>query len=109
MALFTQEELEAIPLADAEIEENFHLTNEDLRSSRKIGRQAQLEALPPDRRKRAEQQKAWYEANREKVAEQQKAYREANREKVAEQQKAWRKKNPDYFRQRYQRLKKTTT
>ena len=56
---FTAEELEAMRLADEEIEREFRLTN-----------------------KVAEYQKAYREANREKLAAQQKAYREANREKV---------------------------
>jgi hypothetical protein len=90
MALFTKEELEAIRLADQEIEEDFYLTNEDLRHSRKLDREAQLEAMDPNKRK---------------VAAQKKAYYEANRDKVAAQQKAWREKNPDYFRQRYQNRK----
>ncbi len=139
MALFTKEELEAIRLADLEIEEDFHLTNEDLRRSRTLDREAYLEAMDPEKRKVAAwnkayreankdkvaaqkkayreankdkvaaQQKAWYEANKDKVAAQQKAYREANKDKVAAQQKAWREKNPDYFRQRYQNRKQAAT
>ena len=76
--------------ADAEIEEDFCLTQEDLQRSRQFDRLASFEALPVDKQKVAAQKKAYYEANREKVAAQQKAYREANREKVAAQQKAYR-------------------
>lgn len=36
MALFTPQELEELRLADLEIEEEFHLNNEDLRRSRDL-------------------------------------------------------------------------
>ena len=39
--------------------------------------------------KRADQRRAWYEANREKIADQRRAYYEANREKIADRQRAW--------------------
>lgn len=66
--------------ADAEIEADFRLTNDDLRRSRELDRLSVLESMSPERRKIAASQKAWYEANKEKVAASQKAYREANRE-----------------------------
>ena len=78
---FTKEELAAMAAADAEIEANFRLTNQDLRRSRELDRLAHIDALDPEKRKVAASKKAWYEANREKVAASQKAYREANREK----------------------------
>lgn len=90
MALFTKEELEAIRLADLEIEEDFHLTNEDLRRSRTLDREAHLEAMDPEKRK---------------IAAQQKAYREANKEQIAAQQKAWNDAHPDYCRNYRQRKK----
>ena len=79
---FTPEELAEMAAADAEIEASFHLEQSDLERSRDLDRTARFEALPPEKRKVAAQQKAYREANREKVAAQQKAYREANREKV---------------------------
>ena len=78
---FTAEELAEMAAADAEIEAEFRLTPEDLEQSAKLDREAKFSSLPPEKRKVAEYQKAYYEANREKVAAQQKAYREANREK----------------------------
>ena len=87
---FTKEELEEMRRADEEIERSFALTPEDLRRGRELDRAARLEALPHDKRKVAEYQRAYYEANREKVAEYKRAYREANREKVAAQQRAYR-------------------
>ena len=78
---WTSEELAEMAAADAEIEATFRLLPEDLERARNQDRLARFEALPPERRKVAARQKAWYEANREKVAARQKAYREANREK----------------------------
>ena len=80
-ALFTPEELAEMAAADAEIEAEFRLEQDDLERSRELDKIARFESLPPEKRKVAAQKKAYYEANREKVAAQQKAYREANREK----------------------------
>ncbi len=78
---FTAEELAEMAAADAEIEAEFRLTPEELEQSSELDREAKFSSLPPEKRKVAEYQKAYYEANREKVAAQRKAYREANREK----------------------------
>ena len=78
---FTPEELAERAAADAEIEASFRLEPDDLIRSARFDRLARFDALPPEKRKVAAQQKAYREANREKVAAQQKAYREANREK----------------------------
>ena len=78
---WTSEELAEMAAADAEIEATFRLLPEDMERAREQDRLAQFEALPPERRKVAAQQKAYREANREKVAAQKKAYYEANREK----------------------------
>ena len=86
---FTAAELEEMRRADAEIEAEFRLTNDDLQLSRRIDRDAVLEDLPKNKRKLAEYQRAYREANREKLAEYQRAYYEANREKLAEQQRAY--------------------
>ena len=86
---FTPEELEEMRRADAEIDRNFRLTNDDLRRSRQLDRDAALEAKDNKGRQTAAQKKAWYEANREKVSAQKKAWYEANREKVSAQKKAW--------------------
>ena len=78
---FTPEELEAMRLADEEIEREFHLTQEDFERSEKLDREARHERLDFAAQKVAAQKKAYYEANREKLAAQQKAYREANRKR----------------------------
>lgn len=82
--MFTPEELAEMVAADAEIEKEFRLTQEDLDRSRELDLEAKFQALPAEKQKLAKYQKAYYEANREKVAAQQKAYREANREKLRE-------------------------
>ena len=89
---WTSEELAEMAAADAEIEATFRLLPEDLERAREQDRLARFEALPPERRKIAAQQKAWYEANREKVAAQRKAYREANREKYNEYMREYMRK-----------------
>lgn len=76
MALFTPEELEALRQIDEEIEEDFHLTNEDLRRSRQLDREAQLNAMDPEQRKRSTRQKAYREANREKRNQYMRQYRQ---------------------------------
>ena len=88
-SVFTTEELAAMAAADAEIEAEFALTQEDLVRARQMDRESVLAGMDHKRRHVAQRQKAYREANREKVAQQQKAYREANREKVAQRQKAW--------------------
>jgi hypothetical protein len=80
MALFTKEELEELRRADAELEEDFRQTPEEIRQSRERDREAKLDRLDNKEKKIAENQRAYYEANREKIAENQRAYREANRE-----------------------------
>ena len=89
---WTSEELAEMAAADAEIEATFRLLPEDLERAREQDRLARFEALPPERRKIAAQQKAYREANREKVAAQRKAYREANREKYNEYMREYMRK-----------------
>ena len=63
---FTAEELAEMAAADAEIEAEFRLTLEDLEQSSELDREAKFSSLSPEKRKVAEYQKAYYEANREK-------------------------------------------
>ena len=89
MAFFTAEELEEMRRADEEIEANFRLTNEDIRRSRELDKNAKFARKSNKQQKIAENQRAYYEANREKIAENKRAYYEANREKIAENQRAY--------------------
>ena len=115
--LFTEAELEELRRADAEIEEGFTLTQEDLNFSRNLDREAKLDKLDNHGRKIAAQQAAYREANREKIAAQQAAYYEANREKIAAQQAAYREANREkwnayqreYRRKRREEQKKATS
>ena len=92
---FTPEELAEMARADAEIEESFCMTADDLRVSREIDREARMSDMDNAKRRIAEQQRAYYEANRDKIAEQKRAYYEANRDKIAEQKRAYREANRD--------------
>ena len=91
--MFTDEELEELRRADAELDANFIQTQEEITASRKRDRAAVLDNLDNQKRARAENQRAYYEANREKIAENKRAYYEANREKIAENKRAYREAN----------------
>ena len=106
--LFTEEELEELRRADAELDEEYHLTQEDIVFSRQLDREAKLDRMDNRGRRSAAQKAAYYEANREKIAAQKAAYYEANREKIAAQKAAWQKKNRDKYNayQRAYRAKK---
>lgn len=65
--MFTPEELAEIAAADAEIEAEFRLTQEDLDRSRELDREAKFRALPMEKQKVAAQQKAYREANWEQL------------------------------------------
>ena len=92
MRKWTAEELAEMAAADAEIEREFRLCQEDVDLSRRIDRDAKDDRRNNKERKVAAQKKAWYEANREKVAAQQKAYREANREKYNAYQREYQRR-----------------
>ena len=100
---FTPEELEAMRLADEEIERDFRWTNEELEASRKRDRESIFDRKDVAAQKVAAQKKAWYEANREKVATQQKAWYEANREKVAAKKKAYYEANREKINEKRRR------
>ena len=63
--LFTEEELEELRRADEELDEDFHLTQDDLIFSRQLDRDAKLDRLDNKGRKIAAQKAAYREANRE--------------------------------------------
>ena len=79
--------------ADAEIEAEFRLTNEDINLSRSLDRDAVLDGMDAKQRKLAEYNRAYYEANKDKRSEYQRAYREANKDKRAEYNRAYREAN----------------
>ena len=62
---WTAEELAEMARADAEVEAEFRLTNEDLEFSRSLDRYAVLDGMDAKQRKLAEYQRAYREANRD--------------------------------------------
>lgn len=95
--LFTPEELEELRRADAELDEEYTLSKEDIALSRSLDRDAKLERLDNKGRKIAAR-------NAARSA----AYREANREQIAARHAAWQKKNREKWNayQRAYRAKK---
>lgn len=63
---FTPAELAEMAAADAEIEASFRLEQADLDRSRELDRLAHFDGLSPEKRKVAEYQRAYREANRDK-------------------------------------------
>ena len=98
MALFTPEELEELRRADAELDEEFVQTQEEIEESRKRDKQVLFDRLDSKGKKAAENQRAYYEANREKIAENQRAYYEANREKYNEYMRIYLRKRREAAR-----------
>ena len=74
MALFTPEELEELHRADAELDETFVLTQEEIENSRERDREVKYSRKDTKAQKVAEYQRAYREANKEKVAASQRAY-----------------------------------
>lgn len=90
--MFTPEELEELRRADAEIDENFRLTNEEIQASRKRDRESVIDRKDNHGKKIAAQQAAYREANKEKIAAQQAAWKKGNREKWNAYLREYRKK-----------------
>ena len=90
--MFTPEELEELRRIDAEIDETFRQTNEEIQASRKRDRESVIDRKDNHGKKIAAQKAAYREANREKIAAQQAAYREANREKYNAYQREYQRK-----------------
>ena len=109
MPLFTQEELEELRRADEELEDGFTLTQEELNFSRRMDREAKLDALDNRGRRKAARSAAYREANKDKIAARSAAYREANKDKIAESHRAYYKANREkwnaYLRE-YRRRKR---
>ena len=63
---FTEQELEELRKADAELDEEYTLTMEDIALSRKLDKDAKFERMDNKEKKIAAQKAAYREANREK-------------------------------------------
>ena len=92
---FTPEELEAMRLADEEIEREFYLSIDDIAASNELDRASLYDRKSEKERKVAAQNKAYREANKDKIAEYNKAYRKANKDKIAARRKAYYEANKD--------------
>ena len=86
---FTPEELAEMARADAEIEREFILTDEEAAESRALDRAALMARKDNQAKAVAEYQRRYYEANKEAVAEYQRRYYEVNKEAVAEYQRRY--------------------
>ena len=114
---FTPEELEAMRLADEEIdrefEENYVADQVHKEMDAWLDELAIMDLLDHQSARRRKRQKkysaAYYEAHREEIAAKQAAYREAHREEIAAKQAAYREANREkynaYMRE-YQRARR---
>ena len=66
MAFFTPEELEELRKADADLDDTYRLTSEDIAFSRQLDREAKLAKKDNRGKKAAARSAAYYEANKEK-------------------------------------------
>ena len=89
---FTEEELEELRRVDAELDEEYSLTQEDIAFSRQLDREAKLDRLDNCGRRKAARSAAYREANKDKIAESKLAYREANRERYNAYMREYRRK-----------------
>ena len=85
---FTKEELEAMRLADEEIEREFYLSADAIAASNELDHAALYDRKSEKERKVAAQNKAYRKANKDKIAARRKAYYEANKDKIAARRKA---------------------
>jgi hypothetical protein len=79
--LFTEEELEELRRSDAELDEEFCQTQQEIEASRARDRQAKLDRMDNRARKIAENQRAYREANREKYNNYMREYTRKRRER----------------------------
>lgn len=91
-SIFSDVELEAMRLADEEIEKQFSLSREEIEFSRRMDHQAKLDRLEDNERKIAARRAAYYQANKDKCAAYQAAYYRANKDKRADYQREYRRR-----------------
>ena len=92
MLKFTPEELEEMRRFDEELDADFRQTQEEIVASQKRDRAAVVEAMEPGKRRAAEYQAAYYEANKDKIAEYQAAWVRKNRDKWNAYQREYRRR-----------------
>lgn len=106
MRTWTQEEIDAMRLADSEIEEEFCMTREEImegkaRDTEAIDGQLGFSDLKRMQCQR-EYNKRYYAAHKEKLNERSRRYRQEHLGECRERERAWRERNADYV-QTYQR------
>ena len=84
---FTKEELEAMRLADEEIDREFSLSVDDIAAYNELDRAALYDRKGEKERELTAQLKAYREANKDNIAAQRKVYYEANRENINEKRR----------------------
>ena len=89
---FTAEELDAMRLADAEIEATFCITADEIKGSRDLDKQIKREGMDAKKRKIAAKQAEYYAANREKIAAKQAEYRAEHRDEYNAYMREYRKR-----------------
>ena len=92
---FTPEELAEMARADAEIEREFILTDEEAAESRALDRAALMARKDKQAKAVAERHRRYYEANKEALAEYQRRYREDNKEALAEYKRRYYEANKE--------------
>lgn len=83
MPLFKPEELEELRRADAEIDEEFHETMDEIQESRSRDLAAKIDRMDNHGKKIAAQKAAYYEANREKYNAYMREYMRTHKESAA--------------------------
>lgn len=100
MTRWTQEEIESMRLADAEIEEDFCMTLEEITGSRERDEYALDGQLDFRNLRRLQYNRAYnkryYAEHKAALQEKKRAYYAANRARDNERSAAWREKNAEY-------------
>ena len=105
---FTPEELAEMAAADAEIEAEFCMTQEEIDDSRERDYFFRVDSM--DSKQLG--QRRYYESNKDKIAEGQRRYRESNKDKISKGQRRYYEANKEKiaeYRRRYYKANKEKT
>ena len=100
--MLTERKLAEIAAADAEIERDFRITQEEILASRERDKKAKLANADNQELRAKEYQRAYYEAKKDAIKAYQRAYRGANKDAIKERNRAYREANKDAIKE-YQR------
>lgn len=93
---FTKQELEAMYLADAEIERDFAMTLDEFKNANERDGEANEERLDNRKRRKREYMKRYRAENKEKLNAQSLDYYYAHKERCQETSNKWKAKNVEY-------------